>query len=211
MKKLSFILAILLLTPLAASAQKSSESSLSKRPEISFGYAGFPMVGGYFFHYNGTSWFRDFDPVPPTIDTIYGDEVGSTHSIGTAVLTVDIPILKWLSIPVSATASMNMTPVTGAFDAKSHMVYDYAFNLLAGARFKYMNKEHINLYSTLQAGLCVYNLPKDAFNNNGADHLFPALQLVPIGIRAGGRLYGFAELGLGTLYFGGQIGIGFKL
>ena len=40
--------------------------------------------------------------------------------------------------------------------------------------------------------------------------IFPAYQLVPIGVTFGKRFYGFAEAGYGFQYQGGRAGIGWK-
>lgn len=178
---------------------------VSHRPELSFGMSGVPVVGGRLLHYNGSSYWGCCPDPSLDLDNMYGRRVGDTRTAGAAALCVDIPVKRWLSVPFTFTTSLNFTPVEDPFDGTSHTFCDAAINILAGVRFKYMNREHVNLYSAIHAGLGMCNVGEfcDA-------EFFPAIQLVPIGVRAGGRVYGFAEIGAGTLYFGGQIGVGYK-
>lgn len=163
------------------------------------------MVGGYAAHYNGVTHWEVAPDMEFSLDRLYGKNIGSTRTLGTACLVVDIPVKKWLSVPFTFTASMNFTPVEDSLTGISHTAYDGTMNIMAGVRFKYLNREHLNLYSALHAGLGVCNVGEFT-----SAELFPSIQLVPIGIRAGARVYGFAEIGVGTIYLGGQIGVGYK-
>ena len=71
------------------------------------------------------------------------------------------------------------------------------------ARFSWVRKEIVKLYSSVGVGV-------RAGEFDGRDDALIAAQLVPIGINVGGRVFGFAELGFGTLYVGGMFGVGYR-
>ena len=39
---------------------------------------------------------------------------------------------------------------------------------------------------------------------------YPAAQIIPVGICVGRKVFGFAEVGYGTMYVGGMIGVGYS-
>lgn len=204
MRKLILTAILSLLTCFSAMGQ-----AVSHRPEISFGLGGLPMLGGYFLHNNGTPWFGKWEPDEITLDNLYGTRVEDSRTYGIASFSLDIPVVKWFSVPFTFSTILNSTVYQGSFDSKPHIAYDGTLNFLVGARFKYFNREHVNFYSAVQLGLSVMNIGASEIKTDTADFC-PAFQLIPFGVRAGGRIYGFAELGVGLIYFGGQVGLGYK-
>jgi len=207
MKRLASIIALCALCCLAAGAQGKS---VPHTPEIYIGVGGAPIMGGYLFHDNGSPWFDDPRDSPSNLDQVYDKKIGDSRTYGFASATIDVPILTWLSVPMTMTASVNATPVQGALDNDAKTVYDATLNFLAGARFKYVRKEHFNLYSSVQVGITVFNLGAPELSGTWKPDWFPAIQLVPIGIKAGGKVFFFGEIGVGTAWLGGQAGIGFS-
>ena len=74
------------------------------------------------------------------------------------------------------------------------------------AHFKYMSRPKCTLYGEAQFGAAYYE-----FNHSGdPSDLIISFQAIPLGVTFGRDLYGFAEVGVGTQWMGGHIGIGYR-
>lgn len=80
----------------------------------------------------------------------------------------------------------------------------HVYTVMPSARFKYMNHPKCTLYGSAQAGLALYLI------NGGKPQPIFSFQINPIGVTFGSKLYGYAELGIGTQWFGGHLGIGYR-
>ena len=83
----------------------------------------------------------------------------------------------------------------------------------------YMNRRYVRLYGSLGIGAAFYGgfdkLTYSYTDSRGSvqfeDNSFRACgQFSPIGVEFGNKLFGFAEIGIGSLYAGMQAGIGYK-
>ena len=106
---------------------------------------------------------------------------------------------KWFSIGLTMSIPCVPAPTDGyASERFKHRMEDLAANgsYMLSFRGNWINRTGFSLYSEIAGGLGVM--------------IFPAYQLVPIGVTFGKRFYGFAEAGYGFQYQGGRAGIGWK-
>ena len=197
-KRLILILCLALLWPLGLSAQKTKDVPF--RHEWRFGVAGFPFMESFMF----SGWGYDIYPTPDDgLDEIYSDYHGATRALGLLSAEYSINYRKHFTFSIG-----------GYFTGLWYNTYDYmdvrkgtdvGFNLsiLPTARFKYINREFFSMYGSVAAGVAIGYFDKELY-------AFPTFQLVPVGFTFGRKVYGFAEAGLGFLYIGGQIGVGYR-
>ena len=83
--------------------------------------------------------------------------------------------------------------------------------MLPNVRFTYVRSDVFKMYSGVGLGLGVlsgFSATKSAFAGIGGADIQPALQAVPVGIQFGRKIYGIAEVSLGTMNVGLRTGIG---
>ncbi len=82
------------------------------------------------------------------------------------------------------------------------------------ARFSWLNRKYVRMYSSIGAGMSVSLSSTHYVTDDNAVHERPdtylSLQVTPVGISVGKQLYGFVEVGVGTIYLGGCFGIGYR-
>jgi hypothetical protein len=74
------------------------------------------------------------------------------------------------------------------------------------AHFKYMVHPRCTLYGEAQLGVAYYSFNRSDDPNN----VIFSFQAIPFGVTFGRDLYGFAEVGIGTQWMGGHIGVGYR-
>lgn len=197
-KQLTMALLLLVFLPLGASAQKDPD--IPFRHEWRFGVAGFPLMESFMF----SGWGHDINPTPADdLDNIYSDYSGATRALGLLSAEYSINYRKHFTFSIG-----------GYFTGLWYNTYDYkdvrkktevGFNLsiLPTVRFKYVNREFFSMYGSVAAGLAMGYIDKEFY-------AFPTFQVVPLGFTAGRKIYGFAEVGAGLLYIGGNIGVGYR-
>ena len=88
----------------------------------------------------------------------------------------------------------------------------HSFALTPRVRFDWYRSKYVNLYSTVGVGLILNNNYDKDFNNQLTNnYLDPwvAVDFTPIGVMAGKKLFGYAELGASASGWG-RIGIGYR-
>ncbi len=73
-------------------------------------------------------------------------------------------------------------------------------------RAAWLNRPYVRMYTSCALGVTV--IPKTKYA--AGTEVLPGFQFNPVGISAGKKLFGFAEIGIGTNYFGGTCGIGYR-
>ncbi len=106
-------------------------------------------------------------------------------------------------------ASLSYERGTDAFynnidDSLVNMESKNIITAMAFARLTWLNRPFVRMYSMVGMGRS-FSLEGELGDGDGF-----AMQVVPLGISAGRNLYGFAETGLGTSYFGINVGIGYR-
>ena len=76
-------------------------------------------------------------------------------------------------------------------------------------RFNYMTKPKCTLYGEAQAGVASYFFDEHCNGGSDLDVVF-SFQVTPIGVTFGSKVFGFAEVGAGWQWIGGQLGIGYR-
>jgi hypothetical protein len=71
------------------------------------------------------------------------------------------------------------------------------------ARFYWANAKNVRFYSGIGIGLGLGQYDKYF-------EVYPAFQLSPIGFTVGRKIFAFGETSLGTAYFGGKFGVGYR-
>ena len=100
---------------------------------------------------------------------------------------------------------------------KKGVTFGHALSLVASAQFTYLNREHVQLYSGLDAGVGTYisdvkYLPGYA-DSDGNTHpvnatWLPAFNITPIGVAFGSwRVFGYVETNIGYEAFA-KVGLG---
>lgn len=197
MKK--FIITALLLIPMMASAQNVEHR---KPDQVRIGLGGYPLMETLFNvgfgHYPDIYWRG------PELGMIYQDYQTPTYSTGVITAEASWFVRKWFTFSLTGGASLTWQGYRDAVTDKRTGT-DVGVNLyiVPQARFNWVRRERVRMYSTIGLG-GVIGITGDEFM------AFPAIQLTPIGIEIGKKLYWFGEAGMGMLYFGGQTGIGYR-
>ncbi len=81
------------------------------------------------------------------------------------------------------------------------------------ARFSRLNRSIVRLYSSVGVGITYLQDNYTSYNYipSGSQYWTKfALQIAPVGITIGKKLFGYAEIGIGNIYEGGCAGIGYR-
>ncbi len=88
-----------------------------------------------------------------------------------------------------------------------------SFSFMPAVRFDWYRRDIVRLYSRLGVGISnlsdreTYN--SDSQFNNAYAELYPCIDVTPFGVAVGRKLYGFAEVSVGTLGFA-KAGVGYR-
>ena len=212
----------LIITLFAAASVVSAGAQSKNAGSISICYGGYPILEQLAY---GSVGVDVIGPQEPSLKRLYDDNKGPVLSSGTFAVEADFPVRKWLSIPMIVTGNLITQKSTSVVDGSSHITANVTSQLMSGFRFKYMNKSKVNFYSMVcfGAGLGTQERKFEMASGPDEDHLVtqvkyrhyidfvPSFQIVPFGVRFGKKVYGTAEIGVGTMYVGGMLGIGIKL
>ncbi len=104
---------------------------------------------------------------------------------------------KWFSLSgvVGTSATYRQVKMNSEAQWEREVTGTLAFIVMP--RFTFFSRDWVRLYAALSLG--VY-LP----------HLCPSAQIVPLGVSFGSKFFGFAEIGAGTDYLGGNFGVGYR-
>jgi hypothetical protein len=150
---------------------------------------------------------------------LYSDYYGPTRTLGAIGIGVDYAVSNWFSASLDfAAASFWRSRYSAVNDSQVGSDSGTAFYLLPRAKFMYMNRRKVRLYGSFGIGAVLYGgfdtLNYRVMDSDGVhfvNNSFRACaQFSPIGVEFGRKLFGFAEIGAGTLYVGMQAGIGYK-
>lgn len=154
-----------------------------------------------------------------SLSECYEDYHGLTMTAGSWSVGADYRVARWFA--VSADIGVDFLwhdmydGVSGAFEGVRTGV---SLTVLPQAKFYYLTRPAVRLYGYIGVGLVKYfgydglrNSRRDGSGVHFVDETFEgAFQYAPLGIEAGRRWFGFAELGYGTLFSGLRAGFGFR-
>lgn len=199
--KRMILMAAMLFCVLVAGAQDKDGKDVPYRYEVRLGWSGYPVGDDNQFVGVNNHGFYSYDT---SISDIFSDYDGPTYMTGNIVGEMNFHFKKWftLSVEVAANRIWKHTYYSQTDEPKGR-VRGYTATLMPQARFNWIRKDIVKVYSSVGLGV-------RAGKFDDRDDALIAAQLVPIGINVGGRVFGFAELGFGTLYVGGMFGIGYR-
>ena len=170
--------------------------------ELSFTYSFYPRMAAEDFlnaHYGAIA-----GPSSSNYSGYHGNQV---HCVGLLTGEVAFKLRKWFTVGVQvAGANFWANPVQASGRISATAVY-----LLPNVRFTYVRSDVFNMYSGVGLGLGVlsgFSAEKSAFAGIGGADIQPAFQAVPVGIQFGRKIYGIAEVSMGTMNLGLRAGIG---
>ncbi len=201
------IMALLVLTalPAAAGGQKKESSPYKHEINVSWGWNPEEAMWQTFdFCRTGNNG----------VDYIYSNYISSKLCTGLISVDYNIQFKRWFALGAQLNAvAFYSTEMSSITDSVVSRYTDYAMSLLPYARFTYINRKNVKLYSSLGIGLGYFHDERPVetdYSSDRPDFMGIAAQFVPVGIMVGNRVYGMAELGTGTEYRGIRFGIGFR-
>lgn len=183
--------------------------------EARVGIGGFPIYGVSDFGQCGSSGFFGyyFDADPSYDDTlagIYLPGLGTGYVTGVFSAEVDFNIKRWftltLGIGVNSAFQDVFDPMDGGKMGRNHCT---TVSIVPEARFNWLNRDVVRLYSSVGIGLGMDVVRKVTYDGPDTGY-FPVIQLTPAGISVGRKVYWFAEYGVGLQYIGGMTGVGVR-
>ena len=196
-KRLTLVLCLALLWPLGLSAQKTQDVPF--RHEWRFGAAGIPILDNLM-----CSKGHDYYPEPQDDpDHLYEDYEGTRRMLGLLSAEYSINYRKRFTFAIGGYVSSVWNNVYDYQNNRKGAQVGFCLSILPTARFRYVSRNHFSMYGSVAAGVMAGYFQKDFY-------AFPTFQLVPVGITAGRKVYGFAEFGIGLLYIGGSVGVGYR-
>lgn len=184
------------------------------RGAVRIGWSGYPAFADMNLV---SSWFNDsMWKYSSGITSIMSDYYGPTRCTGAVLAEYNWIVKKWLTVSAGFGVNHFWKKAYRKIDG-SYVRTDNATALyfLPQARFTYFNRKYVRLYSSVSLGLVYYDNMTHGhiFSDNGEagpNQLNLMIQPVPFGIEVGNRVYGFTELGFGSVWTGLNAGIGFR-
>lgn len=189
-----------------------SRNGLPYRYEVNIGWGGFPVVDA--LNFSGFDFGSIPDVMlyyPSSIGEIYSDYAGPSYSTGVISAEFNIQFKKWFALGVQANFDAIWSAVYSSdTEERTGTSSGMVFSLLPYARFTYLNRPVVKLYSAVGLGVTAGYRNYSAEGDSSYSMVYPAFQLTPIGIMLGRKVYGLFELGVGTVYMGCRAGIGYR-
>lgn len=205
-----------------AAAQKKDKYQFTPGSDISLSIGCSPIGSSYSYFGYFDDYYLDWTHYInkqadyPTIAEEYSgyQDVyrGNGYISGSINVGYTYKFVKWFEFTAYANYSgyyrdyYDNTTNQKAFSSNVH-----TFGVTAFARFLYLNKRYVKLYSGLGLGLgCCLDEVRSKSNVEYDSDLTGNLTATIFGVRAGGKVYGFVELNIGTLGMA-TAGIGIEL
>lgn len=171
--------------------------------EVRVGYSGFPIAdiisyglgndGGIGIFHNGND-----------LEDMYAHAEGASYMTGNFNAEFSWHIKRWFTLAggfyFNGMYGSMIDPATSEVISRDKGV---TFSFIPTARFYWLNSDKCRLYSSVGLGFMTGSYRKDRYT-------IPAFQFSPFGVTAGKKVFFFAEYSMGTTYFGGQIGLGYR-
>lgn len=191
--KLVIFTALALLLATGASAQ----DGMGYRHEVRLGIGGFPSVES--FGLGESLWCSHFHE--PDLQALYHDGSGRLWSTGTFAAEYDWLLSKRWSLGTILSANgLAQACYDGLSGEKTGVNYGVSASVMAQSKYYYCARPLVRVYSSIAIGAHCIGFAGDA-------DFFLCCQFNPVGVSVGRKWAGFAQFGLGNLYFGGMIGV----
>lgn len=214
MKRLKFSILTLLIA-LQSGAQdwremRRQEFSLNfpYKYEVRIGWSGYPILEAANFPNYGNLPFMDYDMIPyykyTSLESLYGTYQGREYMTGLISGEISIHFRKWFTLAVEAGINGMWGRVYDKYDGSFvRHTRGISLTVMPHARFYWANAKNVRFYSGIGIGLGLGQYDKYF-------EVYPAFQLSPIGFTVGRKIFAFGETSLGTAYFGGKFGVGYR-
>jgi hypothetical protein len=214
MKRLTFSILTLLIA-LQSGAQdwremRRQEFSLNfpYKYEVRIGWSGYPILEAANFPNYGNLPFMDYDMIPyykyTSLESLYGTYQGREYMTGLISGEISIHFRKWFTLAVEAGINGMWGRVYDKYDGSFvRHTRGISLTVMPHARFYWANAKNVRFYSGIGIGLGLGQYDKYF-------EVYPAFQLSPIGFTVGKKIFAFGETSLGTAYFGGKFGVGYR-
>ena len=184
--------------------------------EVRLGWGGYPVFDVTSMLMKGSSGiFSYYDDVGPyygygSLEMIYRPSTGPGYMTGVISAEFDFNFRKWFTLTVGLSGNGAFQDVFDVMSgAKAGRNRGVAMSLLPEARFNWLNRPLVRMYSSIGAGIGVTAYTKVGYGYPSFSW-YPVFQVSPVGISVGRRVYWFAECGIGMQYMGGMTGIGVR-
>lgn len=204
MKRFIYILtAALALTLAAATDAQAREKGAGASPytyEFRLGVCGYPTIDYESF----TPYYDNIYYADTPIKDLFSDYDGPTYMTGNILASLDIQYRKRVTLSVGVATNYAWKNKYDVFtDKKTEHVNGMVVTALSQIKFNWVAREVVRVYSAV--GLGVTGGKFDQISD-----AYVAGQAVLLGVSVGRRFVGFAELGSGTMYMGGMVGVGYR-
>ena len=188
-----------------------------KRHEFALSGAVYP--GRYAFGYDFDFIVRKYDSYPYyySISGLYDDAMTYnkervTNTWGLSY-TYNFTRIFALSASISYEGGWNEY-YSRADNSKISVTECHYITPMVTARFSWLNRNLVRMYSSVGAGMA-FSMTDVHYSNTDSGwkespEAYLSLQVTPVGISVGRDLFGFFEVGVGTIYVGGCFGIGYR-
>ena len=202
MGKLITVLFSLLLMCGSAAAQTDSLASGHNSWDIRLGVSAVSVSSVQVKRYSSYEYDKQ-------LHNMYGDYSGPLTSSPNFAAEAMVHLSKKSALGVAVSACFHNYRIYSAVknDEQVSSVTSAALYILPTYRLYYLDKDVVCLYGCVSLGLTSY------FNTDisGSKYIPQlAFNISPIGVEVGRRWFGFAELGVGTVYCGVSLGVGYK-
>ena len=192
------IIIVAVMTFLLSGTAQAQETDMPKY-EFRLGWSGYPTMA-----YENFTVLPRYTNTDTPIKDMFSDYDGNTYMTGNIMAALDIRMKKWFTFSIGVAANGVWKDVHDVVSGnKVGRVNGCIFTVMPQAKFTWVNREMLRMYSSLGLGFTSGEF-------DGTSDTYPAGQAVLLGISVGRRLVGFAELGTGTMYMGGMIGVGYR-
>ena len=162
-----------------------------KKHEISLGFSPYPVDPLY--------WTEFYFSETGVLENVYGERIGSRNTIPLFSVSYNHFFKRWFSLDTRLSFSGAYRNVYCGIESKyDHRGFDPYVTLMEMARFTYLNRDWVRLYSSVGLGLTTY------------DGLYLSLQTTLLGVSVGKKFFGFAEFGVGAEYLPFHCGLGYR-
>lgn len=177
------------------------------------GISGYPVsasnyyCSGYLFSFG--KYYDDYYIGPSSLSQVYRDYNGPVKTTGTFIGSVDFIFSSGLALSIDGGLGFFWKDIyDGVSGMKKQRETGAALYLMPKFKGYYMRRPLVRLYGSIGLGASKF-INFDKLDDD--ETVAFQTQIVPIGIEVGEkRLFGFMELGFGTVYTGANVGIGYK-
>lgn len=205
MKNFYAVVLLALICGFSSAAKRRPDSGkVPYRFEVNAGYATFPLFDAMRYSDFGPDEYFEYSWPSYSVGSLYADYSGPEYITGVISAEFNVRFKKWFALGTQlnfdSVVRHTYSSMTGARTGNTNC---YMFSLVPYARFTYLNKPLVYMYSSIGLGVSMALEPYYMT-------IYPAFQIVPVGVAVGKRLYGFFEIGAGTVYVGCKVGIGYR-